>query len=1088
MIRKEDIQDIYGLSPMQKSMLFHHALDPSSSAYTEQFDFEMRGHLEPERLQAALLRLSLRNEALRTVFSYRKTEQPRQVVLKSRPPEWTYRDLQDDPQPKRSLEAFKEADRSRGFDLSKEVLIRGALFRMGADQWNFILSFHHILMDGWSLGPLFRELFELYDSLALPDGLADDFPENQGHVPAFRDYIQWLEQKDESEARSYFRDYLDGYEQKAAVSGEDGSSSNEYGKKDTYHHATHAFQVPEALADRMHQLARAREITPNAVFQAAWGVVLQKLNYTQDVVFGYVVSGRPPDLPGMETMKGLFINTLPLRIRAKEGDSFLSICEQVQRSVFLSSPYEYYPLYEIQGVSPLKNQLLDHVVAFENYPLAEKLQSLGADSEDTFWIERVEVFERSNYDFNIIVNPGERFVVTFIYNRNKYRKERMEVLQRSLIQLLESVCANPELPVEQLSMCSDADREHLLHVLNPARRSYPSEFTIDAAFRRAASLDPHHPALRFQGQSISYAELDAWSDRLAAMMSARGLGPDASAGILMPRSPELVACILAILKLGAAYVPLDLANSDDRLRFMIEDADLRLLCTREEYISRVPGDSPLLLLDKEHGEGAGKFAAAAASAPSSQAYIMYTSGSTGKPKGCKISHQNVINLVFAQEFIDFGAHQVILQAASPAFDVSTFEIWGSLLHGGTLVLPGEDDLLDAERLKRLLAEEKVQSMVLTSSLFNRLCDRDPGTFGALSNLIVGGEALSVPHIGKAMNANPGLRLINGYGPTENSFLSTTHSITRADLARERIPIGKPVENSRAYIVDKGMNLLPAGAIGELCVGGDGVGMGYHERPEQTAQQFLQDRFVPGGLMYRTGDLAQWLPDGTIDYLGRLDTQVKVRGYRVELGEIERALMRLPGLRQAAVQFRQVGMDRHVCAYYVSEGAPQVQQWRSLLKSMLPEYMIPVFFIRLDSLPLNVNGKIDYQALPEPEDARWNEPAPARPLSELEDLVASICASVLGMNKQGIQADDQLFEIGINSLNMITIQMHLKEALQRDIPLASLFEHATISGIAQYLQQSAREERVSKEAETARLEQERNTLLTTATLIRRMGDR
>ncbi|CAH8246372.1 amino acid adenylation domain-containing protein [Paenibacillus melissococcoides] len=418
---------------------------------------------------------------------------------------------------------------------------------------------------------------------------------------------------------------------------------------------------------------------------------------------------------------------------------------------------------------------------------------------------------------------------------------------------------------------------------------------------------------------MSYSELDAWSDRLAALMSARGLGPDAAAGLLMPRSPELVACILAILKLGSAYVPLDLANSDDRLCFMIKDADLRLLCTREEYISRVPGDSPLLL-DKEPGEGSGDLSAAGASAPSSQAYIMYTSGSTGKPKGCKISHQNVINLVFGQDFIDFGAHKVILQAASPAFDVSTFEIWGPLLHGGTLVLPGEGDLLDAGRLKRLLAEEKVQSMVLTSSLFNRLCDRDPGTFGALSHLIVGGEALSVPHIAKAMNANPGLRLINGYGPAENSFLTTTHLIAPADLARERIPIGKPVGNSRVYIVDKGMNLLPAGAIGELCVSGDGVGMGYHERPEQTAQQFLQDRFVPGGRMYRTGDLAQWLPDGTIDYLGRLDTEVKVRGYRVELGEIERALMRLPGLRQAAVQFRQVGMERHVCAYYVSSGA------------------------------------------------------------------------------------------------------------------------------------------------------------------------
>lgn len=1083
MIRHEDVQDIYGLSPMQKSMLFHHAMNPLSSAYTEQFDFALSGDLDPERLQSALIQLSQRNEILRTVFSYRKTEQPRQVVLISRPPEWIYRDLrdlQDEQLPKRYLERFKEEDRRRGFDLSSEVLIRGALFRTDVDQWNFVLSFHHILMDGWSLAPLFQELFELYETL--------DSSSSPEYKPAFRDYIQWLEHRDESQARNYFQEYLEGYEKKAIVPGDKGSSSSGQGMTDMYQHATHVFQLPETLVDSIHHLARTHKTTVNTIFQTAWGVVLQKLNYTQDVVFGSVVSGRPPELPGIEAMKGLFINTLPLRIRTDEGDSFLSLCEKVQRSIFLSSPYEYYPLYEIQGLSQLKNHLLDHVVTFENYPLSEKLQNLGSQVDDGFRIERVDVFERSNYEFNIIVNPGERFRVTFIYNMNKYGKERIEVLQRCLIQLLESACSNPDQPVMELSMCSDRDRDYLLNVLNPVRRNYANEHTIDTAFRQAASRYPQHAAIRFQGRSITYAELDAWSDRLAATMISRGLGPQTTAGILMPRSPELVASILAILKTGAAYVPLDLANSTDRLHFMIEDSEVHLLCTRAELVSRVPEGCNLLLVQDQMEGTESAVATETLSTTSSQAYIMYTSGSTGKPKGCKISHRNVISLVFGQDYVDFGADQVILQMASPAFDVSTFEIWGSLLHGGTLVLPSEEDILDAKCLKRLLVKENVRCMVLTSSLFNRLCDQDPSAFGTLTSLIVGGEALSVSHISKAMTANPKLRLINGYGPTENSFLSTTHLITNADLEKERIPIGKPLINSTVYIVDRGMNLLPAGAIGELCVGGDGVGMGYHQRPSQTERQFKEDVFVRGGLMYRTGDLAQWLPDGTIDYLGRLDTQVKIRGYRVELGEIERACMQLPRLLQVTIQLREIGMDKQVCAYYTAEGAPEVQQWRAHLKTMLPEYMVPVFFTRLDSLPLTTNGKIDSHALPDPGEIRLTEQTYTRPLSELETVVATICADVLGIDKQGIGADDKLFEIGANSLNMISIHMHLKEALKRDIPLTKLFEHSTIAGIAEYLRQSEFEDQISNEAEEAQLDQAKNTLLNTVSLIRRMGER
>ncbi|WP_248930395.1 non-ribosomal peptide synthetase [Paenibacillus hamazuiensis] len=1071
MISKENIQDIYGLSSMQKSMLVHHALDTSSSAYVEQFDFRIAGDVDPSRMEWALAKLSDRHDILRTVFSYRKTDLPRQVVLKSWEPPFTFLDLRENVSPEESAEAFKAEDRGRGFDLSQDVLLRGALLRTEERRWRFVLTFHHILMDGWSLGPLFQELFGLYEAAAEPDRYT-----LAGDAHPYREYIRWLEEQSEEQALAYWEQALAGYEKPVAIPA--------FGPGGPYRHAVHRFELPATLAARLGELARSRRLTVNTLFQSAWGLLLQKYNYTRDAVFGSVVSGRPPGLPGVESMIGLFINTQPLRVHAEQGDTFISLCSRVQKASFAAVPYEFCPLFDIQSRSPLKNKLLDHVVAFENYPLAERLRDLASQSGQSLSFEDVQVFERTNYDFHVVVNPGETFVVQFTFNEAVYTRETMEGLERSLTTLLEAACAKPDASVDELGICSGTDRAIVIERFNATRRTYPADSTVDAVFRDVAARRAADTALMWRDRSCTYGELDRWSDRLAAKLQEQGVGPGSVVGLMTPRCPEMAAGILGILKTGAAYVPLDLLNSPERLAFMIGDAGIRVLCTLPELAPKAPSGMNVLLLE-DSNDPAGTPPVPAEHDAECTAYLMYTSGSTGQPKGCLITHRNILRLVFGPDFIDFGPHQVILQTGSPAFDASTFEIWGALLHGGILVLAGEEDILDPGRLKPLLERKAVSSIWLTAALFNKLCDQDPSLFAPLRNLLVGGDVLSSRHIRRALEANPGLRIVNGYGPTENTTFSTTHVVTEADLRNGRIPIGRPLANSTAYIVDHGLQPLPVGALGELCVGGDGVGLGYHNRPELTAERFLDDPFAPGGRMYRTGDLARWLPDGRLDFLGRTDFQVKIRGYRVELGEIERAMAQLPGVKEVTVLVREIGEDKQLCAYFTCEGEPDLRGWKTTLAKALPSYMIPAFFTRLEAMPLTVNGKVDRQALPAPSAASLAGSAAPRALSGVEKTVADIVCSVLGV--ETVDTNDNFFEIGVNSLNLMTINNRLKQAFDRDIPLTAMFEHTSVSRLAEYLKLpdlsgAGRDEEMSRELSRAR-----STLLKTGSLIRKLED-
>ncbi|MGW6580019.1 non-ribosomal peptide synthetase [Streptomyces globisporus] len=1035
MVEKNNIESISGLAAMQKGMLFTYVADGASDAYVEQFDFTGAGEIDAGHLREALAALSRQYDILRSVFSFRNTDDPYQVVMKEWAPPLDVLDHEASPDPAHALAAFKEADRARGFDLSKDVLLRATLIRTGPRRWHLVLTFHHIILDGWSLGPLFAALFDHYDSL-VRTGAAARHP----RVRPYGDYVEWAGRQGTDEARRFWADELDGYERPAGPPAARTA--------DGFRAATHRFVLPDELYDGLKRFARESRVTQSAVFQAAWGVVLQKFHYTDDVVFGSVVSGRDIDLDGVGDMVGLFVNTQPVRVRTARDTSFADLCRSVQDGYRRAVPHQHFPLHEVQAATPLRNALLDHVVAFENYPLIEKLQDFGAGDEG-LRLEDVEVFERTDYDFHVVVTPLAEFGVTFSYNAHLYAPEVLEALQAALVRVLAAAVDDPEVTVRRIGIAQAAPAGPAAVAPLAAKPSLVDHF--DAV----VSAHGDRTALVWRETEFTYRQLDRWSDAVAHRLREGGVAPGTGVGVLSDRRPELIAAMLGVLKNGNHYVPVDTKDAAPRIAQVLDDADVRHLCTVGAFAGLVPDGVEAVRVDELH-ESDVEFTRTAGSSDD-VAYLMYTSGSTGRPKGCHITHRNVQRLFTDQTYFAFGDDQVVLMTSSPAFDACTFEIWGTLLFGGRLILPDEVDVLDGGRLHALLTRHRVRSLWLTAPLFQQLCDRDPEIFRPLDHLLVGGSTVPRHHTAKLLEACPDIRVSNGYGPTENTVFSVVHRITADDLERERIPIGRALNHTSAHVLDNGLNPLPPGAVGELCLGGEGLSPGYRERPELNREKFVTAPALPGERLYRTGDLVRALPDGVLEYLGRTDDQVKINGFRVELGEVESALASVDGVAGAVVLAVEEKGAKSLRGYYLSEGAGgpdssggalRPEAVREALAAVVAGYLVPSVLVPVEKFPLTKNGKVDRRLL---ETVRPPAPAPAGrtvprgPATETERTLFALVADLLpGV---AIDSDRNFFDLGLNSLNLVTLSNRLRKRLGREVPVPLFFEHTSLSALA-----------------------------------------
>ncbi|MEU5552254.1 amino acid adenylation domain-containing protein [Micromonospora sp. NPDC047793] len=1074
MVDKDNIESISGLAAMQKGMLFSHAVDTGSDAYVEQFDFVISGEVDVAHLRTALAGVSRTYSVLRTIFSYRNTDQPYQIVLKEWAPQLDVLDYRDRGDQDRDVEEFKVADRAKGFDLSADVLLRATLIRLGDRRWRLVFTFHHIILDGWSLSPLFGTLMGYYEELTRSGAY-----QPQLEAMPYRDYVAWYERQHDEDARRYWAEALEGYENEAVLP----ASPRPGG----YRGVTHRFTLPAELHDELKLFGQKAGVTQSAVFQAAWGVVLQKFTYADDVVFGSVVSGRGIEMAGVGDAVGLFCNTQPVRVTTTQDQHFTGLCRDVQQSYLRASAFEHYALHEIQGLTPLRNRLLNHVVAFENYPLSEQLRDFAGDSGEGLAFDGVEVFERTSYDLHIVVNPGADFAITFVYNENAYAPELIRSLERCLLNVFTAAVRNPRARVADIALWESGAVD--APALGSPRSRMLDSSVVDVFAERAAT-HAGRTALVWRGRELSYAEVDRWSDAVAWELRSRGVAPGAGVGVLADRRPELIVAILGLLKNGNFYVPIDTKDAKPRIEYVVADAGVRDLCTVAEFADRVPAGARALLVEEPAGEvppfpGRRDLNGATA-------YLMYTSGSTGNPKGCKITHRNIMRLFADQEFFDFDDRQVLMFTGSPAFDASTFEIWGTMLFGATLVLADELDVLDGDLMREAIKRNEVTAMWLTAPLFNQLCDYDPAIFDRLGHLVVGGSALSVQHLAKVRGVCPGLRITNGYGPTENTTFSTTYQVRDEDLRRERIPIGRALAHSSAHVLDRGLNPLPPGAIGELCVGGDGVSTGYHNRPDLDRVAFVTVPALSGRRLYRTGDLVRELPDGSLDYLGRADDQVKISGFRVELGEVESLLRSVEHVEDAAVICVEVDGEKSLRGYYVAGARIAPEVVRQGMAQQAAPYMIPAGLVQLDRIPLTKNGKVDRTRLaqirPEPESRP--EAPDLGPVSDVTRILFEIISDLVPV--ETIDVNRNFFDLGINSLNLLTINNRLRKALDRNVPLVQLFQHTSIASLAAYLDgaDSADEPATptdDADAEDAFAEQDEEHAFAASALLREIAD-
>ncbi|PZE20566.1 non-ribosomal peptide synthetase [Paenibacillus xerothermodurans] len=1043
---QKTIQKVYPLTPMQEGMMYHAVLDPQSSSYFTQLELHVTGHLDVTIVQKCIDHLLESYEILRTAFVHQQLQRPRQIVFAERQVAVHYENItqMEQSEQQRYLQAYRHQNQTNGFNLAKDPLIRVAIFQLTESSYQFMWSNHHILIDGWSLGVLMKKLFQCYETLRSGRTLAVE------PVRPYGEYIKWLAKQDKEAALTYWDARLADFDQATPLPGGRRPSAG-----DVYRNESWTFTWDERLVAAIKQVSNRYQVTASNMFQAMWGMLLGRYNNTDDVVFGAVVSGRPSSIHGIESMVGLFINTIPVRVRMGENATFADLFAAVQKSALEAEKYDHVPLYDIQNRSVLGQQLVNHLLAFENFPLERELEDGNFEQRLGFSAEVVGGSDETNYDFNLIAFPGDQWTIKMMYNASVYDRQWIEKVAAHLTNIAWAMVSNPEAHIRGVCYLSEDERQQLLGSLHHAEVSYPQDKTIQQLFEEQVERVPDRAAVVFEDRRLTYRELNARANRLAALVRAKGVGPDGLVAIMAERSPEMIVGMLAILKAGGAYVPIDPAYPSDRIEFMLEDSGARVLLTQSHLLNSVDFSGETLCLelsDVDVTDGA-TYNLAPVNSPDDLCYVIYTSGTTGKPKGVMISHRNVVRLLVNDKLqFTFSSRDTWTMFHSFCFDFSVWEMYGALLYGGKLVAVPKEVAQSPQQFRQLLIDEKVTVLNQTPTAFAALIQREiaaPSRELELRYVIFGGEALQPAILREWNDKYPETKLINMYGITETTVHVTYKEIATEEINSNISNIGVPIPTLGCCIMDKDMNLVPMGVIGELCVTGLGVARGYLHRPELTAQRFIDNPYKPGERLYRSGDLARLLPNGEMEYFGRSDHQVKIRGFRIELGEIEHRLLQIPAITEAAVLPL---TDHHgqpmLVAYFTGSEQLSLGELRQALSVHLPDYMVPAHFMQLPKMPLTSNGKLDRKALPKPTAGAGRDTYQA-PRTELEERLAEIWQEVLGVERVGI--DDDFFSLGGHSLKAMLLTSRMHQQVEREVPIKLLFERPTIRGLAESLQ-------------------------------------
>ncbi|WP_304117836.1 non-ribosomal peptide synthetase, partial [Mycolicibacterium bacteremicum] len=1010
--QRHRIADILPLTPVQQGLLFH-AAEGAADLYAGQIGIELTGPLDPERLRSAVRAVIRRHPHLVARFT-----QPGPVQVLPADPDvpWRVIDLgAQDP----GIDAICAEERAAVADLDRRPPLRTALIRIAADRHRFVLTNHHIVLDGWSMPILLGEIFAGYHGHRLPA------------AAPYRGYLEWLAALDLDAARAGWANLLADLDEPTLVAAP--------GRAVPGPRAVHTAVLADGMADAVAALARAHHTTANTVLQAAYAQTLGWLTGRSDVTFGTTVSGRPAEVAGVQTMIGLFINTVPVRATTAATTTTADLLTQLHDAYNDTLDHQHLALTEIHRVTG-HDQLFDTMFAYENYPV--NAETLSGDHELT--VTDVSTRESSHYPLTVQAQPGPHLTLRIEYDTEVFDAAVITALTDRFGTVLTVMAAEPQRALATIPVLDQRAAEQLAgwgnHAVLAENRS---QTTVTELFAARVAATPQATAVVSGDRSLTYAELDDAAARLAGRLVAAGAGPGRTVALLVPRSAEGVIAILAVLKSGAAYLPMDPAMPAARIDFMIADAAPVAAVTTADLAQRFDRH-PLAVVDIHDGHDTDEPVGALPSPrPDDIAYVMFTSGTTGRPKGVAIAHRNLTQLFDGLQIgVDLTAAQVWSQFHSYAFDFSVWEIWGALLHGGRLVVVDDATARSVPDLHALLVRERVTMLCQTPSAAALL----PTDGLDAVTLMVGAEACP-PELVDRWTAHPDRVMVNLYGPTEITIWAAASAPLRPGTGAP--PIGTPPPGAALFVLDDWLRPVRPGAAGELYVAGAGVSVGYRQRPGLTAGRFVPCPFGPAGQrMYRTGDLVRWRADGQLEYLGRADDQVKIRGYRIELGEVRSALAALPGVEHAAVIVRADGAGRTRLLGYVTGTADPVTA-RAALADRLPNYMVPSAVTVVDALPLTVSGKLDVRALPEPDYTG----APHRaPESIAEQVLAGIFARVLGIGAVGV--DDSFFDLGGDSLSSMRLIAEINTALEVDLPVRAVFEAPTVAQLAQRVEQGS----------------------------------
>ena len=1039
--RKDSLVGLYRLSGLQQGMLFHGVYNERGGSYIDQFSCDL-GEPDLNAFRKSWNRIIEHHSILRSAFYsdvfsvpvqcvYRDVEIPVFVI--------DYRNLSE-AQQEQAMTKYSEEDRARGFNFKSAPLMRLTLFRITNDHYRMLWTSHHLLFDGWSLPILMEEFLTSYELLLAGSEL------KQFNEDRYEDYIRYIERSDKENEEAYWRNYISGINESTRLPFIEMNSSN---VKGAGIFKMHSLNLDESITGKIKAYSQKNKVTVNTIMQGIWSYLLHQYTGNSEVVFGVVVSGRPEDLPGVEQRVGMYINTLPLHTREDKDQEITKWLQQIQQDQVASREYQFTPLQLIQRLSHVKAELFDNILVFENYPVSKVV----SEKKWSLNVRNVELKEQTNYPLTITIGSSDQVNIVFHYNSYLLREEIITRISNHFENVLRQLVENNTKKLSDIRLLTTAEEAQVLEEFNDNTCLFPSDESITGLFEEQARSTPDGIALVYDQVQITYNELNERANKLAHLLISKGVSTETLVPVCVGKSPDLMVAVLAILKAGGAYVPLDLSYPADRVNFMIKDTDARMILTSKRNREKLNFTGDLEIVEIDDASVAAEISRQSVVNPSTPvqptqlAYIMYTSGSTGRPKGVLIEHRNVTSLVRGIDYVSISQDDILLSTGSPSFDATTFEYWSMLLNGGRLVLCDEQSLLNATLLKREILEKRVSTMWFTSSWFNQLVENDITVFETLRTILVGGEKLSEYHVTKVKTAFPALAIINGYGPTENTTFSLTYRIGKIEEGRS-VPVGKPLNNRTAYLLNEKLKPVPVGVTGEIYLGGAGVSRGYLNRPELTDEKFIADPFSghDGARLYRTGDLGRWLPDGNIQYHGRSDDQVKIRGFRIELEEINSVIQQSELVSQSVV-IANAGADgsKRLIAYVVPQNGFDKEKVLVLLRNKLPNYMIPALWVELQSMPLTSNGKVDKRALPDPDASQLLSDKLIAARNEIEGSLVDIWKKLLRVEKVGVK--DKFFELGGHSLLGMRLLSVVKRELGVDIPLAGIFD-STVESLAQ----------------------------------------